>query len=80
MCVCESIVWYSHQPQTQTETNDGAKSVELKKLGTTQEHEDKDKDQSDKIGWNENTRLMCQWLVLIPLKWSKEDTSIYIVS
>ena len=28
----------------------GAKSMELKKLGTTEEHEDKDTDQGDKMG------------------------------
>ena len=33
---------------------------ELKKLGTTQENEDKDEDQGDKMGRNEKTRLMCQ--------------------
>ena len=27
--------------------------------------------------WNENTRLMCQWLVLNPLRGIKEVTSIY---
>ena len=32
-------------------------SVELKKLGTTQEHEDKD-EEGDKMEWNENTRSM----------------------
>ena len=33
---------------------------ELKKLGTTQEHEDRDEDQGDKVGQSENTRLMYQ--------------------
>ena len=51
---------------------------ELKTLGMTQENEDRDKDQGDKMGWNENTGLMCPWLVLNPLKRTKEVTSIYI--
>ena len=51
---------------------------DLKMLGTTQENEDKDNDQGDKMGRNENTRLMCQWLVLNPLKGTKEVTSIYM--
>ena len=59
--------------------DDGAKSVELKKLGTTQEHEDRDEER-DKMEWNKNTRLMCQWLVLNPLKGTKEVTSIYTSS
>ena len=46
----------------------------------TQEHEDRDKDQEDKMGRNENTRLMCQWMVLNPLKGTKEVTSIYTCS
>ena len=40
-------------------TDDRAKSMELKKLGMTQEHEDKDEEQ-DKMEPNKNTRLICQ--------------------
>ena len=50
---------------------------ELKKLGMTQEQEDNDLNQGDKMGRNENTRLMCQWLLLNPLRGMKEVTSIY---
>ena len=55
--------------------DDGAKSMELKKLGMTQEHEDRDKDQGDKMGRNEMTRLMFQ--LLNPLKGTNVITSIY---
>ena len=53
---------------------------ELKTLGMTQEHEDKDEDQGNKMGRNENTGLMCQWMALNPLKGTKEVTSIYTLS
>ena len=33
---------------------------ELKTVGTTQEHEDRDEDQGEKMGQNKNTVLMCQ--------------------
>ena len=49
---------------TPTADSDGARmmglQVKLKMLGTTQGHEDIDGDQGDKLGQNENTRLMCQ--------------------
>ena len=50
---------------------------DLRTVGTTHEHEDRDEDQGDKMGRNENTLLMCQCLVLNPLKEIKEVTSIY---
>ena len=34
--------------------------MELKMLGTTQENEDSDEYQGDKMGQSKNTRLMCQ--------------------
>ena len=43
----------------------------------TWEHEKKDEDQGDKMDWDENTRLMCEWLVLDPLRGIKDVTSIY---
>ena len=52
---------------------------ELRTLEMTQEHEDKD-EEGDKMERNKNTRLMCQWLVLKPLKGTMEVTSIYISS
>ena len=51
----------------------------LKKLGMTLENEDKDEER-DNMELNKNTRLMCQCLVLNPLKGTKEVTSIYTVS
>ena len=33
---------------------------ELKKLGTTQEHEDRDEDEGDNMEWNKKTRMMSQ--------------------
>ena len=57
-----------------------ARSDEVRNSGTTKENEDRDKDQGDKMGRNKNTRLMCQPLVLNPLKGIKEVTSIYTTS
>ena len=45
----------------------------------TWEHEDRD-EEWDKMEWNKNTRLMCQWLMLNPLKGTKDVTSIYSIS
>ena len=33
---------------------------DLRTVGTTHEHEDRDEDQGDKMGRNENIVLMCQ--------------------
>ena len=50
---------------------------ELRKLGLTGEHEDKYEDQWDHMAWNKKTRLMCEWLVLNPVRGIKEVISIY---
>ena len=54
-------------------------SNETMNLGIYGEHEDKD-EEGHKIEWNENTRLICQWLVLNPLKGTKDVTNIYTIS
>ena len=56
-----------------------AVSDETMNLGSYGEHKDRD-EEGDKMEWNKNTRLMCQWLALNPLKGTKEVTSIYIGS
>ena len=50
---------------------------ELKTLGTIQEPKNRDINQGEKMGLNKNTKLMCQWLTLNPLKEIKEVTKIY---
>ena len=45
-------------------------------LGSYGEQEDIDKERNN-MAWNENNRLMCQWLALNPLKPTNEVKSIY---
>ena len=82
------VLSQTHQPQTQTEhrwwgyerwvTN---LELEVTRLGTLEVVSDMRAWRRDEeMEWNENTRLMCQWLVLNPLKGTKDVTSIYIVS
>ena len=56
------------------------RDYELRKLGLTREHEDKYKDQGDTMAWNEETRIIYQWLALNPFIGIKEVTSIYIMN
>ena len=54
-------------------------SGETMNLAIYGEHGDID-EEGDNMEWNKNTRLMCQCLVLNPLKCTNEVTSIYTSS
>ena len=66
-----SVTMVTLEARGMANTGDASSWKGLKLLRTHiprwRKHEGKD-EEGDKIDWNENTRLMCQWLVLNPLE------------